>query len=86
MPAPRRREHRRNTDKSADRAYQDKCPIDKRGPARRAARLQLAMNFAGVIGANKPCDAPVRIPTKPAMHSNLKPATYTDLKPATVPI
>ena len=28
----------------------------------------------------------VRIPTKPAMHSNLKPATYTDLKPATVPI
>jgi hypothetical protein len=30
--------------------------------------------------------APVRIPTKPAMHSNLKPATHTDLKPATVPI
>jgi hypothetical protein len=30
--------------------------------------------------------AKVRIPTKPAMHSNLKPATYTDLKPATVPI
>jgi hypothetical protein len=28
----------------------------------------------------------MRIPTKPAMHSNLKPATYTDLKPATVPI
>jgi hypothetical protein len=28
----------------------------------------------------------VRIPTKPAMHSNLKPATHTDLKPATVPI
>jgi len=28
----------------------------------------------------------LRIPTKPAMHSNLKPATYTDLKPATVPI
>jgi len=28
----------------------------------------------------------VRIPTKPAMHSNLKPATYTDLKAATVPI
>ena len=28
----------------------------------------------------------VRIPTKPAMHSNLKSATYTDLKPATVPI
>jgi hypothetical protein len=28
----------------------------------------------------------LRIPTKPAMHSNLKPATHTDLKPATVPI
>jgi hypothetical protein len=25
----------------------------------------------------------VRIPTKPAMHSNMKPATHTDLKPAT---
>jgi hypothetical protein len=28
----------------------------------------------------------MRIPTKPAMHSNLKPATYSDLKPASVPI
>jgi general stress protein YciG len=28
----------------------------------------------------------LRIPTKPAMHSNLKPATYSDLKPAGVPI
>ena len=28
----------------------------------------------------------VRIPTKPAMHSNRKPATYSDLKPAGVPI
>jgi hypothetical protein len=27
----------------------------------------------------------LRIPTKPAMHSNLKPATYSDLKPASVP-
>lgn len=27
---------------------------------------------------------PVRIPTKPAMHSNLKPAGYSDLKPATL--
>ena len=36
--------------------------------------------------ANRDEDAFVRIPTKPAMHSNLKPATYTDLKPATVPI
>ena len=28
-------------------------------------------------------DNPVRIPTKPAMHSNSKPAGYSDLKPAT---
>jgi hypothetical protein len=28
----------------------------------------------------------VRIPTKPAMHSNIKPATYSDPKPATIPI
>ncbi|WP_342395037.1 outer membrane protein [Rhodoblastus sphagnicola] len=28
----------------------------------------------------------LRIPTKPAMHSNMKPATYSDLKPASVPI
>ena len=28
----------------------------------------------------------VRIPTKPAMHSNMKPATHSDLKPAGVPI
>ena len=27
----------------------------------------------------------VRIPTKPAMHSNLKPATRSDLKPARFP-
>lgn len=30
--------------------------------------------------------AMVRIPTKPARHSNLKPATYSDAKPAGVPI
>jgi hypothetical protein len=28
----------------------------------------------------------LRIPTKPAMHSNMKPATYSDPKPATIPI
>ena len=28
----------------------------------------------------------VRIPTKPAGHSNLKPATYSETKPAGVPI
>lgn len=28
----------------------------------------------------------LRIPTKPAMHSNTKPATYSNLKPASVPI
>ena len=31
-------------------------------------------------------DAEVRIPTKPAMHSNLKPATCSDAKPAGIPI
>ena len=35
----------------------------------------------------KPVEAPVlRIPTKPATHSNRKPATDSDLKPAGVPI
>ena len=33
-----------------------------------------------------PATAEVRIPTKPAMHSNLKPATCSDPKPAAVPI
>jgi hypothetical protein len=28
----------------------------------------------------------VRIPMKPAMHSNLKPATHSETKPASVPI
>ena len=28
----------------------------------------------------------VRIPTKPAMHSNLMPATCSDAKPAGIPI
>jgi hydroxymethylbilane synthase len=32
-----------------------------------------------------PC-SPVRIPTKPATHSNRKPATDSDLKPAGIPI
>ena len=31
-------------------------------------------------------DAALRIPTKPATHSNRKPATDSDLKPAGVPI
>jgi hypothetical protein len=30
--------------------------------------------------------AHVRIPTKPAMHSNVKPATFSDPKPAAIPI
>lgn len=29
------------------------------------------------------CPIPLRIPTKPAMHSNSKPAGYSDRKPAT---
>jgi hypothetical protein len=31
-------------------------------------------------------DDNVRIPMKPAMHSNMKPATYSDPKPARIPI
>ncbi|CAN2536224.1 hypothetical+protein [Methylocapsa aurea] len=31
-------------------------------------------------------DPRVRIPTKPAMHSNMNPATCSDPKPASVPI
>jgi hypothetical protein len=31
-------------------------------------------------------DRRLRIPTKPAMHSNTKPAAHSDLKPASVPI
>ncbi len=31
-------------------------------------------------------NAGMRIPMKPAMHSNLKPATHSEMKPARVPI
>jgi hypothetical protein len=31
-------------------------------------------------------DLRVRIPTKPAMHSNMKPAARSEMKPAMVPI
>jgi hypothetical protein len=41
------------------------------------------LDFQRMIEGN--C-AVVRIPTKPARHSNMKPATRTDLKPAMVPI
>jgi len=49
-----------------------------------ARELSLHKKAIGILASNGV--AWVRIPTKPAMHSNLKPATYTDLKPATVPI
>ncbi len=42
--------------------------------------LPEARAYFGVLSA---CE--VRIPTKPAMHSNRKPATYSDLMPATLP-
>jgi len=35
-------------------------------------------------GIAKAKAAGVRVPTKPAMHSNLKPAGYSDRKPATL--
>ena len=31
-------------------------------------------------------DTSLRIPTKPATHSNRKPATYSNMKPARIPI
>jgi hypothetical protein len=34
-------------------------------------------------GYRELCELLLRIPTKPAMHSNSKPAGYSDLKPAT---
>jgi hypothetical protein len=39
------------------------------------------VNRAGIAGGSE-----LRIPMKPAMHSNLKPATCSDPKPAGVPI
>lgn len=37
-----------------------------------------------LFGAQRPVY--LRIPTKPAMHTDMMPATYSDTKPATVPI
>jgi hypothetical protein len=42
--------------------------------------LRIAMSYADLANSE------VRIPTKPAMHSNLKPATCSDAKPAGIPI
>jgi hypothetical protein len=36
------------------------------------------------LNKDAPVSRPVRVPTKPAMHSNLKPAGYSDRKPATL--
>ena len=48
--APSGREHRRNTDKSVDRAYHDKRPIDKRHPARHARAASTSIMFtAGLL-------------------------------------
>jgi hypothetical protein len=39
------------------------------------------------IGAyRREWEGTVRIPTKPARHSNMKPATRSEMKPAMVPI
>ena len=40
----------------------------------------------GVDALEKLEEDEMRIPTKPAMHSNMKPATYSDPKPARLPI
>ncbi|MFZ0713455.1 MAG: hypothetical protein WAN02_04485, partial [Mycobacterium sp.] len=41
---------------------------------------------AGVVMSSQASSAGLRIPTKPATHSNRKPATDSDLKPAGIPI
>jgi hypothetical protein len=63
-----------------------------------AIALWLLFYLIGVVGPRQGERAPpppqaaalessrLRIPTKPATHSNRKPATDTDLKPAGVPI
>ena len=47
---------------------------------------QIARIYAMWRRAKSPFGDRVRIPTKPATHSNRKPATDSDLKPAGVPI
>ena len=54
----------------------------RRRPATRALLFSLvALILGGALGRTL-----LRIPTKPAMHSNLKPATCSDAKPAGIPI
>jgi len=63
-------------------------------PAKRALRTAQRFEFAAVAimlpRQIKQCGSVVnkcpgvRVPTKPAMHSNLKPAGYSDRKPATL--
>ena len=49
--------------------------------------LGYSYGFRPGLGPHDALDAlSVRIPTKPAMHSNLKPATYSNAKPAGLPI
>jgi hypothetical protein len=67
---------------------------ESRQPSRRGARLSATgirnhryeiKSFPMPPLARDVMIADLRIPTKPAMHSNLKPATRSDLKPAKVP-
>jgi hypothetical protein len=39
-----------------------------------------------LVEARLPAGKTLRIPTKPARHSNMKPATRSEMKPAMVPI
>jgi len=57
----------------ADREEADGCSRNE------AVSVKNVSVYAGIASG-------VRIPTKPAMHSNLKPAARSDLKPAIVPI
>ena len=63
--------------------------LDRLGSAREIAQIGavLGRGFShALLKAVAGLDEPVRIPTKPAMHSERKPATDSDLKPAGIPI
>jgi hypothetical protein len=87
-------DHRKQSNGQAA-AAQRSAPSDGKRPGPSAKSLlgaqlsaslreSLIEQMAAINSADEAA-AWVRIPTKPAMHSNLKPATRSDLKPARVP-
>jgi hypothetical protein len=71
-------------DRFHETARLDVAPLDRKmGLFRGAANDS---NFGSARLGRKPICFDVRIPTKPARHSNMKPATRSEMKPAMVPI